>query len=145
MSQENVDLVVRLLPAPEQDLVPLFRDDDVWAAFTVAVAPLFHPDFECVAGGMPDEEKTYIGFDGFRAAWRDWTAPWATYRTEIDETIDLGDRVFVLFHDFARLEGTTEELNQTPANIWTVRDGKIVRAEFYPDWSDALQALGLEE
>jgi ketosteroid isomerase-like protein len=29
------------------------------------------------------------------------------------------------------LEGTTEELNQTPANIWTVRDGKIARAEFY--------------
>ena len=94
---------------------------------------------------MPDEETTYIGLDGFRAAWRDWTGLWATYRTEIDEAVDLGDRVFVLFHDFARLEGTTEELNQTPANIWTVRDGKIARAEFYIDWSDALKALGLKE
>jgi ketosteroid isomerase-like protein len=59
--------------------------------------------------------------------------------------VDLGDRVFVLFHDFACLEGTTEELNQTPANIWTVRDGEIARAEFYIDWSDALKALGLTE
>ena len=92
---------------------------------------------------MPDEERTYIGFDGFRAAWRDWTAPWETYRTEIDETVDLGDRVFVLFHDFARLKGSREELHQTPANIWTVRDGKIARAEFYTDWRDALPALGL--
>ncbi len=57
MSQENVELVVRLLPRPGQDLVRLVRDDDVWAAFTEAVAPVFHPDFECVAGGMPDGEK----------------------------------------------------------------------------------------
>ena len=150
MSEEDVELVVRLLPAPGQDLVQLFHDDDVWAAFTVAVAPFFHPDFESVAGGMPDEETTYIGLDGLRAGWRDWTAPWAAYRTEIDEAIDLGGgRVFVLFHDFARLKNTTEELNQTPANIWTVRDGKIARAEFYPDWRDApeqaLEAAGLTE
>jgi ketosteroid isomerase-like protein len=145
MSQENVELVVKLLPRAGQNLVPLFRDDDAWAAFTEAVATFFHPDFETLLGGLPDEETTYIGLDGFRVAWRDWTGLWATYRTEIDETVDLGDRVFVLFHDFARLEGTTEEFNQTPANIWTVRDGKIARAEFYVDWSDALKALGLEE
>ncbi len=143
MSQENVELVGKLLPAPGQDLVSLVHDYDVWAAFTVAVAPFFHPDFECVGGGLPEEDRTYIGFDGFRAAWRDWTAPWEMYRTEIDETVDLGDQVFVLFHDFARLKGSTEELHQTPANIWTVRDGKIARAEFYPEWRDALPALGL--
>lgn len=62
-----------------------------------------------------------------------------------DETVDLGDRVFVLFHDFARLKGTNEELHQEPANIWTVRDGKIARAEFYVDWSHALRAFGFEE
>jgi ketosteroid isomerase-like protein len=145
MSQENVELVARLLPRPGQDLLRLVRDDDVWAAFTVAVTPILQPDFECVAGGMPDGEKTYIGLDGFRAAWRDWTAPWATYRSEVDETVDLGDRVLVLFHDFARFKGTTEEVNQTPANIWTVRDGKIARWQLYPDWRDALPALGWDE
>ena len=143
MSEENVKLVVRLLPVAGQDLVPLFRDDDTWAAFTEAVAPFFHPDFETVAGGMPEGDKTYVGLEGFRVAWRDWTGPWVTYRTEIDEAVDLGDRVFVLFHDFARLKGSAEELHQTPANIWTVRDGKITRAEFYTDWRDALPALGL--
>jgi hypothetical protein len=66
MSQENVELVVKLLPRAGQNLVPLFRDDDAWAAFTEAVAPLFHPDFETLAGGLPEEETTYIGLDGFR-------------------------------------------------------------------------------
>src|SRR6478672_7181155 len=145
MSQENVELVVRLLPRPGQDLLRLVRDDDVWAAFTAAHGSVFHQDFECVVGGMPDGKKTYLGLDGFRAAWRDWTAPWATYRSEVDETVDLGDRVFVLFHDFARLKGTTEELNQTPGNIWTVRNGKIVRWELYPERAQALEAAGLRE
>ena len=145
MSQENVERVVRLLPRPGQDLLRLVRDDDVWAAFTVAHGSVFHQDFECVVGGMPDGKKTYLGLDGFRAAWRDWTAPWATYRSEVDETVDLGDRVFVLFHDFARLKGTTEELNQTPANTWTVRDGKIVRWELYIDWTDAVEAMSRSE
>ena len=93
MSQENVELVVRLLPAPGQDLVPLFATMTCGRRSPWPSLPSFHPDFECVAGGMPDGEKTYIGLDGFRAAWRDWTAPWATYRSEIDETVDLGDRV----------------------------------------------------
>jgi ketosteroid isomerase-like protein len=145
MSQENVELVRRLLPAPGQDLVSLVHDDDVWETFTVAVAPFFHPDFECVVGGMPEGEATYIGLDGFRTAWRDWTAPWATYRSEIDEIVDLGDRVLGLFHDFARLKGSTEELNQAPGNIWTVRDGKIVRWELYPERAPALEAAGLSE
>jgi ketosteroid isomerase-like protein len=145
MSRENVELVVKLLPVPGQNLVPLFRDDDVWAAFAEAVAPFFHPDFETVIGGVPEGARTAVGLEGFRVMWRDWTAPWATYRTEIDETVDLGDRVFVLFHDFACMQGTSEALKQTPANIWTVLDGKIARAEFYTDWSDALKVLGLEE
>jgi hypothetical protein len=33
---------------------------------------------------------TYVGLDGFRATWRDWLAPWASYRTEIEELIDVG-------------------------------------------------------
>jgi len=31
------------------------------------------------------------------------------------------------------------------ASVWTVRDGRIVRAEFYTTWEQALKAVGLEE
>jgi len=37
------------------------------------------------------------------------------------------------------------EVEQRFAQLWTVRDGKIVRMEMYPDREDALEAVGLPE
>ena len=31
------------------------------------------------------------------------------------------------------------------AAVWTVRDGKVARVEFYTDRAAALEAIGLEE
>jgi|SRR5271167_546758 len=144
MSQENVELVVGLQPAPDADLVQLLRDDNIWAELTKAVAPFAHRDFECAFCRF-DDVKTYAGLDGLRALWLDWLAPWARYRVEIDEAIDLGDRVLLLIHDYGCREGSTHEVELSGSAIWTVRDGKIARAEFYPIRHDALTAAGLAE
>ena len=143
MSQDNVELVVRLQPAPDADIGQLFRDDDRVAALASVVARFFHADFECVAY-LFDDAKTFTGLDGLRALWLDWLTPWATYRTEIEEAIDCGERVLLLVHDFGRRAGSTEEVRGNVAAIWTVRDGKIARAEFYPSCDEALKAVGLE-
>jgi ketosteroid isomerase-like protein len=145
MSQENVELVVGLLPPADADFVPLFRDEDIWTALTESIAPFYHPDFETIVRGLPEGDRAYTGMDGLRAAWLDWTAPWATYRIDIDEAVDLGDRVLLLTHDFARREGTTEEIKIAAAPVWTFRDGKIACIEFYGTRDEALKALGLSE
>jgi hypothetical protein len=43
----------------------------MWAAFSEAVAPFAHLDFESVVRGFADETKTYHGLDGWRTAWLD--------------------------------------------------------------------------
>ena len=86
---------------------------------------------------------TYAGLDGLRDAWLDWTAPWAAYRTEIERLIDAGDRVVVLVRDFGRRVGGAYEVAFSAATVWSVRDGKVVRAEFFPDRALALEAAGL--
>jgi ketosteroid isomerase-like protein len=145
MSQENVEMVLRLLPAPDVDLVVRVRDDDMWAAFSDAVAAFVHPDFEYVVRGIADEKTTYVGVDGLRDAWLDWFAPWVSYRTEIDKAVDLGgDRVLLLFHDFGRSRDSSEEVTFPSANIWTVRDGQIARIEVYAEHDHALKAVGLK-
>jgi ketosteroid isomerase-like protein len=144
VSQANVELVVRLQPAPDVDIGRLFREDDLVSALAPVVARFFHPDFECALYRL-DDAKTYTGLDGLRTLWLDWLTPWATYRTEIEEAIDCGDRVLLLFHDFGRRAGSTDEVRGNVAAIWTVRGGKIARAEFYPSRDDALKAVGLEE
>ena len=143
MSQANVDLVQRLQPDPEVDFAQVFRDDDMWAD-AVEVGAFYHPDVESVRPGLPDG-TIYIGLDGLRDMWLEWLAPWTTYRVEADDVIDLGDRVLVLAHVFGRLGGSQGEVENTVASVYTVRDGKIARAEFYLDRTEALKAVGLEK
>ncbi len=94
---------------------------------------------------MLGAERTYSGMDGLRESWWDWLAPWATYRTEIEDVIDGGDRVLVLVFDFGRRAVGAPEVKSSNAAIWTVRDGKVARVEFYADRAVAIEAVGLEE
>jgi ketosteroid isomerase-like protein len=144
MSRENVELVLGLQPAPDVDLARRFRDDSMWAATLEASGPIFHPDFEFTLPLFGTSE-THLGGEGQRAAYLDWLAPWATYRVEIEEAIDLGDRVLLLNRGFGRHEGSQAEFENASAALWTVRDGKIARAEFYADRAEALKAVGLAE
>jgi ketosteroid isomerase-like protein len=145
VSQENVEIVLSVQPGPDVDLAEQFRDDTLWAAAVEALAPFTHPEFECALRGGPGGDPVYAGTDGLRQMFLDWLAPWAAYRTEIEETIDCGDQVLVLANTFGQLAGSTQQVRQTTSDVWTVRDGKIVRFEGYARRSEALKAVGLEE
>ena len=144
MSQENVELVLGLYPAPDADFVPLYRDDSLWAEQAEALAPFVHADFECVMYEFGSERR-YAGLDGLRAFMLDWMAPWVAYRIEIEEAIDLGDQVLLLNHDRGRREGSTQEVRGRIAAVFTIRDGKIARLDTYMTRADALRAVGLSE
>jgi ketosteroid isomerase-like protein len=145
MSQENLELIVSLQPARDVDIAHMFRDDAIVEAVATTLAPLLHPDFEAAVVDALRGETTYRGFDGLRELWLDWLSPWEAYRTELEEARDLGDRVLLLVHDFGRREGSTREVVLNSATVWTLRDGKIARAEFFAIRSDAFKAAGLAE
>jgi hypothetical protein len=147
MSQANVDLILGLIqPGPEVDFVPLFRDDEIWAGLTEALAPHFHPGFEIVARGLPGGEKAYIGVEGMRAAWLEWLVPWETYRAEVERAVDLDERVLLLYRSFGRLEGSAAEVRDELASVWTVSDSKVARVEFLATThAEALGGVGLSE
>jgi ketosteroid isomerase-like protein len=146
MSQENVEVVLGLYPAGDVNLAGFWSDDGAWAAFVEAFGHFFHPDFETsTSTPIYGWTEPYIGLDGLRTFWLDWLAPWATYRTEIEEAIDCGDRVLVLVDNFGRLAASAQEVKLVSASIWTVRDGMIARIEGYVDPADGLKAVGLAE
>src|SRR5437667_11900993 len=99
MSQENVELVLGVYQAPDVDYAPLFRDDGLWAGQAEALAPFIHADVECDNHAFGSERR-YIGLDGLRGFMLDWMTPWVTYRIEIEEAIDLRERVLVLNHEY---------------------------------------------
>jgi ketosteroid isomerase-like protein len=146
VSQENVELVRSLLPSRDTDLVALFRDDAAASALAETVAPWFDEDFEAVVQDWaPGQEVRYEGLGGFRAAWLDWLGPWESYRTEVEDMIDAGDEVLVLVRDYGRRAGMGVEVSMVGASVWTVRDGKIAKAAFYTNRSEALKAVGMSE
>jgi hypothetical protein len=133
MSQENVELVRRLLPPPEVNLVTdvLFRGDDAgWKAYErEQLLPWFTDDFSGVAhiGGST---ASFRGLRGWRDGWLDWLEPWESYRTEIVRVLDAGHCVLVRGRDFGRHPGMEAEIELPGAsNVWTFR------MERSPDWT----------
>jgi ketosteroid isomerase-like protein len=145
MSEENVELVRSALPRPGTDLITMFKDDSDGGEL-MQMGRVLDPDFVSVKhfpGAEPDVAR---GLHGLRAGWLDWLAPWASYRAEIEELIDLGDRVVSVLCDYARREPGAPEVALKSAAVWTVSEGRIVRAEFYTGGRDeALKAVGLAE
>jgi ketosteroid isomerase-like protein len=144
MSQENVELVKAMIPASGVDLAGLFRSD-ASAGMRNAAGPLVTEDFESVMVFPGQTRRTYSGLDGLRQNWLDWLEPWATYRTEIEEAIDLGERVLLLLRNYGRREDMNAEVKLFGAVLCTLRDGKIARWEDYAIRAEALEAAGLSE
>lgn len=147
MSQENVELIRSLQPRPEANLVELFTDDLANARMADALVHLLDPAFVCFIHFPGDAEPaSYSGLDGLRQGWLDWLGPWTTYRTEIEELIDLGERVVAIIRDYARSEPDAPEVDIRAATIWTVRDGRVHRVDFYAGGrAEALASVGLAE
>jgi ketosteroid isomerase-like protein len=142
MSQQNVEIAVRVTPAAEVDCVPLFRDDDRWTVFAEGVAPLYDPDVVCFFHEFGGHTR-YVGLDGARAFMLDWMAPWSSFRIDIERVVDLGDRVLVLCTNRGQREDSTEEVRGRVAVVWTMRDATVIGIDAYTTWSDALEATGL--
>ncbi len=91
------------------------------------------------------ERATYRGFDGLRSAWIDWLEPWESYRSEVEEIVDLGDRVAVLVHDFGRRKGMEREVETHAVAMYAFRGDKISRIEFHFDREEGITAVGLRD
>ncbi len=88
---------------------------------------------------LPDAD-TYRGIRAVRRFFADWVAGWAEVRNDVEELIDVGDRVVALIHGSFRLTEGSRALESDYAHIWTIRDGKARRVEAVPR-EDALRII----
>jgi ketosteroid isomerase-like protein len=135
MSRENVDLVRRLWDTWNR------RDHE-------AVFAHYDEDIEWRGGELlqvPDAEPVYRGHEGVRTFWRTWLAAWEEVSYEAVEFRDAGDHVVALVEN-QHMRGRTSgvDLTLTYAQVWTLRDGKVVRMRSFADQDEALRSVGLE-
>ena len=96
-----------------------------------------------IIGGA--EANVFHGHEGFRRWYAESMASFEELRTELTEYRDLGDRVLGFGHIFARGRESGVEIDSPTGWVFTLRDGKVVRAEGYLKREDALAAAGLTE
>jgi SnoaL-like domain len=145
VSQENAELIERLTASAGSDLVALFRDEAAWTAAKDAIEPFVEPDCQVVLIDPVLGGREYAGLDGLREAWLDWLMPWASYHQEIQDTIDLGDRIVILGREHGRMVDTHADVETLSGAVYYLRNGKIARAEYCVNQTEALKAAGLSE
>jgi ketosteroid isomerase-like protein len=136
MSKENVDLVRRLYAelgseGSSRDFDRRLTDEELGRFLDPEVEWLPVTDSVLAV-------DSYRGFEGVRRFWGEFVSAWESYRVEPLSFDDVGDQVAVVLH----IVGRTHELevDETRSSLLTVRDGRVVRVESFPDPDGAREA-----
>jgi hypothetical protein len=124
MSQESVEIVRRFLIVDVDEALTYADPGIVW---------------------NPIEELPAQGHDAVRASLARWKAEWHDYRLTPEEFVDRGDRVVVTVRLRGRGRGSGVDVDARFYDVYTLRDGKIVRMDQFTERSEALEAVGLLE
>ena len=134
MSQENVEALRRLFALVGEGGNP------------EALYELLDPSIEFT---MPPENVDggrYVGHAGVRRYFRRWAGTWESWHFHPESLIDVGDdRVVVALYERGRGKGSGVEVENRIGQVWTFRDGLVVRWENYRTLSEALEAAELSE
>ena len=145
MSAENVELVRSLHVSSDVDVATLVNDDDAAARLRATIGDLFHHTVQCTMRLPGMAPVVYSGLDGLRLAWRDWLRQWASYRVEIEDMLDRGERVVVVVRGHGRREHGAPEITRRGATVWTVRDGRVSSVDFNVPYGEAVAAAVLAD
>ena len=128
MSQENVEVVRAFVSGL------LLHEHDEWLPY---VDPAFVWN--------PTEQGATEGIEALVETMTAWESTWDEYSVIPEGFEDLGDRVVATLHFHGRGHGSGVETEARFYEVYTLRDGKLVRMDEFLDRSEALEAAGLRE
>jgi len=130
MSQENVEIVRRAIEASQrgQGRYDILDPEVEW-------------DFSAYAG--LDVAPRGTGRENFRRLMERYRRAWIDYQVALKELIDARTEVVVVIHETDRLKQTEMLIERDLAQVWTLREGKVIRVRGYGTKQEALEAAGL--
>ena len=128
MSRENLEIVRRATDAYNRHD---FEEASRW------MDPELEWDMSRVE--VPDP-GVYRGFDGLATFVKLWEESWEALELAPEEFIEAGEQAVSVVRQFGRGRLSGAEVEQRFAQLWSFRNGKIVRMEMYPDRQAALAA-----
>jgi ketosteroid isomerase-like protein len=133
MSRENVEVVLNAFRA--------FRERDDEALFAN-----YAPGIVWDLSGYPwAEQPLHHGHDGLRQFFRGWLEGFEDYECHALDPLTAGERVVVTVEERAKGRRSGAPIERRHAQIWTLREGKVVRIQSLASRAEALEAVGLGE
>jgi ketosteroid isomerase-like protein len=140
MSQENVERARRAMDALNRSDLMVGGGDPL-----PTLREFCDPDVEWDFSQRRIDPEIYHGYEGWLRIARQFGDAWKELRMEIEELIDAGNNV-VLFTSMIGLSKSGIKLSQSVGQVWTFRDGKIIRDQYFgEDRAAGLAAAGLAE
>ncbi len=133
MSADNAEFVRRFFEA--------LNSEDIDRVLELADAEI-EVDVPAELSAEPD---VYRGHDGMRRYFVSFQDAMEEIRFEPERLWFAGDDVIVAMLITARGRHTAIPVEQRTVGVWTLRDGKALRARVYPSAAEALASVGLSE
>ncbi|MEO6496947.1 MAG: nuclear transport factor 2 family protein [Solirubrobacteraceae bacterium] len=131
MSQENVELVRWAFTSDPARFFSLLDDDvELDARGHVEL-----PGAVLAGRGREVVERYGVEFWG----------SWSEYSAEPQEFIEVGDLVVVEVHEHGKGKASGVPFERTHFQVWTLREGRLVRWRLFADKAEALEAAELRE
>jgi ketosteroid isomerase-like protein len=132
MPQENVETVRRMTEALDRA-----NWDGVFAEIS--------PDFEWETDPRHPKAGVYRGREEFRRFIEDLEDPFEQTVTELEKVVATADQVVAFVKIRRRLRGSSSEVEIRIGELYTFREGKLVRGQGFAEREKALEAAGLSE
>ena len=130
MSQENVEKA--------RDFIAAYNRRDYDAA-----VESFDPEIEWVLPARQSFDSCQ-GPDEIKRFWKGLDETFEELRLEPQEFVDAGDQVATRLRHHGRGKRSGAEINEALYHqVVTFRAGRMVRIEYFGEWSEALKAAGL--
>ncbi len=130
LSAERDELVRRLTAAVDRQDIE-------------AVAELVDPEVEFVSLIASVGGRVYHGVAGVRDWFDDINEAWSEVSRTLEEVVDAGDRLVVLYRLQSVGRESGVELDTPIGAVWEFKDGKVLRVETYGDPGEALRVAGV--
>jgi ketosteroid isomerase-like protein len=108
-----------------------------------ALADYLDPDVELQEWPAAPGAQVYHGPDAARRAIDNWFDVWEWMHVEIEDIVEIDDRLLVTFHQRAKAKSSEIEVEIRSFNVYTFRDSKITRIQLFTEKEPALEAAGL--
>jgi ketosteroid isomerase-like protein len=137
MSQENFEVMRRAFEQWQ-------RGGETLEAIPIE---LYAEDVEWDQSAYPlvDFPDRGVGRDSLFDAMATYFSGWTSYRAEATEIIDAGENVITVLHEKGGIGDSNVFVERDLFQVWTLRDGLVVKYRTFQTRQEALEAAGLRE